>query len=257
MFQEEVGFVCNASKAKVNLLKNNPVGYFLASLFGGMYIGFGILLIFTAGGILNAAGSPATKIVMGACFGVALSLVVIAGAELFTGNNFVMTVGLFRKEVTFKDTLVLWVVCWIGNLLGAVILGVLYHVTGLASGPVGEFIAKTSEAKMAVSFFPLLTRGILCNILVCIAVWCGFKCKSEAGKLIMIFWCLFVFITVGFEHSIANMTLLTVGLLDPYTFAVSLGGFVYNLLVVTLGNMIGGILFVAVPYCVIAKQRKK
>lgn len=168
-----------------------------------------------------------------------------------------MTVGLFRKEVTLKDTLALWVVCWVGNLLGSVIIGALYHVTGLANGPVGEFIAKTAEAKMAVSFLPLLTRGILCNILVCIAVWCGFKCKSEAGKLIMIFWCLFVFITVGFEHSIANMTLLTVGLFDPYTFAVSLGGFVYNLLVVTLGNMIGGIFFVAVPYCVIAKQRKK
>lgn len=257
MFQEEIEIVCNASKAKTNLLKDNPFGYFLASMLAGVYIGFGILLIFTAGGLLNAAGSPAARIVMGACFGVALSLIVIAGAELFTGNNFVMTVGLFRKEVTFKDTLVLWIVCWTGNLLGSVILGVLYHITGLANGPVGEFIAKTTEAKMAVSFFPLLARGILCNILVCIAVWCGFKCKSEAGKLIMIFWCLFVFITAGFEHSIANMTLLTVGLLEPYTYAVSLAGFIYNLLVVTLGNMIGGVLFVAVPYCVIAKQRKK
>lgn len=107
---------------------------------------------------------------------------------------------------------------------------------------------------MAAGFLPLLSRGILCNILVCVAVWCGFKCKSEAGKLIMIFWCLFVFITAGFEHSIANMTLLTVGLLEPSTYAVTLGGFAYNLLVVTLGNMIGGILFVAVPYCIIAKQ---
>ena len=71
----------------------------------------------------------------------------------------------------------------------------------------------------------------------------------------MIFWCLFVFITAGFEHSIANMTLLTVGLLEPSTYAVTLGGFAYNLLVVTLGNMIGGILFVAVPYCIIAKQK--
>lgn len=257
MFREEVGLVCNASKAKVNLLKTNPLGYFLASLFGGMYIGFGILLIFTAGGLLNAAGSPATKIVMGAAFGVALSLVVIAGAELFTGNNFVMATGLIHKEVTLKDTVLLWVVCWVGNLIGSVILGFLYHLAGVSAGPVAEFMAKTAEAKMAAGFLPLLSRGILCNILVCVAVWCGFKCKSEAGKLIMIFWCLFVFITAGFEHSIANMTLLTVGLLEPSTYAVTIGGFVYNLLVVTLGNMIGGILFVAVPYCIIAKQKQK
>lgn len=127
-----------------------------------------------------------------------------------------------------------------------------FHITTVA-----EFMAKTAEAKMAAGFLPLLSRGILCNILVCVAVWCGFKCKSEAGKLIMIFWCLFVFITAGFEHSIANMTLLTVGLLEPSTYAVTIGGFVYNLLVVTLGNMIGGILFVAVPYCIIAKQKQK
>lgn len=257
MFKEEVGLVCNASKAKVNLLKTNPLGYFLASMFGGMYIGFGILLIFTAGGLLNAAGSPATKIVMGAAFGVALSLVVIAGAELFTGNNFVMAAGLFHKEVTFKDAALLWAVCWAGNLAGSALLGFFFHIAGLATGPVGEFIAKTSETKMAVDFLPLLTRGILCNILVCVAVWCGFKCKSEAGKLIMIFWCLFVFITAGFEHSVANMTLLTVGLLDPFTYTVSISGYVYNLLVVTLGNMIGGIFFVALPYCIIAKQKQK
>lgn len=170
MFREEVGLVCNASKAKVNLLKTNPLGYFLASLFGGMYIGFGILLIFTAGGLLNAAGSPATKIVMGAAFGVALSLVVIAGAELFTGNNFVMATGLIHKEVTLKDTALLWVVCWVGNLIGSVILGVLYHLAGVSAGPVAEFMAKTAEAKMAAGFLPLLSRGILCNILVCVAV---------------------------------------------------------------------------------------
>ena len=168
-----------------------------------------------------------------------------------------MATGLIHKEVTLKDTVLLWVVCWVGNLIGSVILGFLYHLAGVSAGPVAEFMAKTAEAKMAAGFLPLLSRGILCNILVCVAVWCGFKCKSEAGKLIMIFWCLFVFITAGFEHSIANMTLLTVGLLEPSTYAVTIGGFVYNLLVVTLGNMIGGILFVAVPYCIIAKQKQK
>ena len=94
-------------------------------------------------------------------------------------------------------------------------------------------------------------------MLVCLAVWCGFRCKSESAKLIMVFWCLLAFITTGFEHSIANMTLLTVSLLSPAAdAAVSLGGEVYNLVFVTVGNMIGGIVFVALPYLGIAAKRK-
>jgi len=99
-------------------------------------------------------------------------------------------------------------------------------------------------------------RGVLCNILVCLAVWCGTKLKSESAKLIMIFWCLFAFITSGFEHSIANMTLLTVSLLAPFEKAVSLSGYFYNLSIVTLGNMVGGIVFVAVPYYLASKKKE-
>lgn len=102
MFKEEVNAVCNASFAKINFLKSNPLGYFIASMLAGMYVGFGILLIFTIGGLLGSF--VGTKIVMGASFGIALSLVIIAGAELFTGNNFVMTVGLLNKKVSFYYT---------------------------------------------------------------------------------------------------------------------------------------------------------
>ncbi|WP_434084709.1 formate/nitrite transporter family protein [Lacrimispora xylanisolvens] len=93
-------------------------------------------------------------------------------------------------------------------------------------------------------------------MLVCLAIWCSFRCKSESGKLIMVFWCLFAFITSGYEHSIANMTLLTVGVLSPNGAAVSLSGYFYNILVVTLGNMAGGILFTAVPYYLISGKKE-
>ncbi len=108
MFKEEVNAVCNASFAKINFLKSNPLGYFIASMLAGMYVGFGILLIFTIGGLLGSFAG--TKIVMGASFGIALSLVIIAGAELFTGNNFVMTVGLLNKKVSFYYTIKLWII---------------------------------------------------------------------------------------------------------------------------------------------------
>ncbi|WP_252225547.1 formate/nitrite transporter family protein [Clostridium sp. ZBS2] len=255
MFCEEFNSVVVAAKAKVNLLKNNKLGYFISSMLAGAYVGMGIILIFTIGGLLSSAGSPFTKVIMGASFGVALSLVVMAGSELFTGNNFVMTAGSLSGEVTWSDTLKVWGLCFLGNLVGSIITGAMFYLTGLATGPVGEFIASTSAVKMSVPFLPLLMRGVLCNILVCLAVWCSFRCKNEVAKLIMIFWCLFVFITAGFEHSVANMTLLTVGLLSPGAADVSVMGYLYNIIVVTLGNIIGGAIFLAVPYYLISKKK--
>ena len=246
MFSEVFHAAADTAAAKTDFLRKNPAGYFLLSMLAGIYIGFGVLLTNTIGGVL--AGAPATKIVMGAAFGVALSLVVMAGAELFTGNNLMMAAGLLKKKITAGDAVKLWIVCWAGNLAGSAVLAVLYHLTGLGAGPAGEFMAAGALVKITAGPLQLVTRGLLCNFLVCLAVWCGIKMKSESGKLIMIFWCLFVFITTGFEHSIANMTLLTEALLNPAGQAITMAGCWYNLLLVTIGNMIGGIVFVALPY---------
>ena len=252
MFREDYEAAAKGAAGKIAFLKGNPAGYFLLSMLAGFFIGFGVLLAFTVGGTLS--GSPATKLAMGAVFGIALSLVVTAGAELFTGNNLVMFTGLVKGTVKFGDALLLWIICWLGNAAGGILLAFLYHLTGLGNGAVGDFMAESALTKMTLSPAAMITRGILCNMLVCLAVWCGFRLKTEAGKLIMVFWCLLAFITTGFEHSVANMTLLSVALLHPAGTAVSIGGWFTNLGLVTLGNMIGGILFVGVPYFI--AQRK-
>lgn len=254
MFVEEFTAAAGAAKAKLAFLERNPLGYFIVSMLAGVYVGFGVLLIFSIGGQLT--GLPYAKVVMGVSFGVALSLVIIAGAELFTGNNLVMSIGLFAKTATLDKVIKLWIVCYLGNWLGSILVAVIFYGAGFAAGPVGELIASTAATKMSVALLPLFLRGVLCNILVCLAVWCGFRCKSESGKLIMVFWCLFAFITSGYEHSIANMTLLTVSLLAPFEAAVGLGGYFYNLFVVTLGNMTGGILCLALPYYLISKKKE-
>ena len=256
MFNEEFNKVVGAAKAKSDLLKNNKLGYFVSAMLAGIFVGMAIMLIFTIGGLLTAAESPATKIVMGISFGGALSLVVFAGSELFTGNNFVMAVGSLSKSLSWVDTIKVWIVSFIGNLVGSILAGYMFYLTGLAKGPVGEFIANTAATKMSLPAQELFFRGLFCNILVCLAVWCTFRCKDDVSKLIMIFWCLFIFITAGFEHSVANMTLLTIGLLSPGTAAVSIKGYIYNIGVVTLGNMIGGIFFVAIPYYLISRKNK-
>ncbi|MFV0341669.1 MAG: formate/nitrite transporter family protein [Anaerocolumna sp.] len=254
MFQEDFLLVVNASKNKSKFFKRSPFRYFIASMLAGMFVGFGILLIFSIGGYLT--GYPFAKIIMGACFGIALSLVVMAGSELFTGNNMIMSAGLFSRSVSCTDVIKLWIVCFIGNWLGSFVLAWLFYKAGLAQGVVGEFITTASAAKMGLSFVPLFVRGILCNILVCLAIWCSFRLKSESGKLIMIFWCLFAFITSSFEHSIANMTLLSISLFAPFEATITLSGYFYNILTVTLGNMVGGIFFVALPYYIISSKKE-
>lgn len=257
MFNDVIEKVSNSSVAKSNLLKRSKGKYLVSSALAGMFVGFGIILIFTIGGLLSSVNSPATKIVMGMSFGVALSLVIMAGSELFTGNNMVMTIGALEKKVTIGDTFNIWIFSFIGNLLGSILLGYMYSKSGLATGSVGEFIGKISTAKMTAPAMELFIRGILCNILVCLAVWCSFKLKEETSKLIMIFWCLFVFITAGFEHSIANMTLLAIGLFIPHPAAVTVSGYLYNIGIVTLGNMVGGILFVGLAYWYVSKEKEK
>ena len=117
MFHEEYMAAVKAAEAKCKLLKNNPLGYFLLSMLAGSFIGFGVLLTNSIGSQLQ--GAPYTKLVLGLSFGIALSLVVIAGAELFTGNNLVMAAGMLEKKVTLGQAVKLWIVCWLGNLCGS------------------------------------------------------------------------------------------------------------------------------------------
>ena len=159
MFNEEFTAAANGAAGKLKLLNNNPLGYFFLSMLAGAYIGFGILLVFTLSGAL--AGAPYTKLVMGACFGVALSLVIIAGAELFTGNNLVMTAGILRKTVTVKDAIKLWIICWIGNLIGAVLLAFIYQLTGLYSDATLSAMTTAAAGKMTDHGI-LVPSGILC-----------------------------------------------------------------------------------------------
>lgn len=254
MYTKEFTAMAGAASSKSALLKKNPLGYFLYAILAGMFIGFGILLTFTLSGSLD--GAPYTKLVMGCTFGVALSLVVICGAELFTGNNMVMTAGMVCRTVTVSDTMKLWLVCWVGNLVGGILLSVIFYLTGLDTGATLNTFTTAAAAKMTAGPIALLTRGVLCNVLVCLAVWSGFRTQSDAAKLIMVFWCLLAFIATGFEHSIANMTVLTVALLDKAgNAAITLPGYFYNLILVTIGNMIGGALLVGVPYYIGSRDK--
>ena len=254
MYHKEIITIAEAARIKSNFLKHGKLKYILSSMLAGMYVGFGIVLIFTIGGLLSEANVTSLRVIMGISFGIALSLVIMAGSELFTGNNMVMTIGNLEKTVTLSDSITIYFYSFIGNFLGSFLLAYLFILSGLDSGTTMAFILKISNAKISLSWIELLTRGILCNTLVCLALWCSFKMKEETGKLIMIFWCLFAFITTGFEHSVANMTLLSISFLTPGGAGISLGGLIYNIGIVSLGNFIGGAFIVGFSYWYIGNK---
>jgi nitrite transporter NirC len=244
------------SRKKIRTLEASISRYFVLSMLAGLYVGFGIVLIFSIGAPLAAANSAGLKALMGASFGVALTLVIFAGSELFTGNNMVMTIGTLSKKVTWMDTMKLWVVCYLGNLAGSLILAMAISMTGIASNATASaFVLKVVSAKMNGPLLSLFINGILCNILVCLAVWLSARAREDTAKIFLIFWCLFAFIGSGFEHSVANMTLLGVGLFIPHDpQLVSWAGFARNLVPVSLGNIIGGAFFVGWAYWYIAQE---
>lgn len=257
MHNETVLKLSNSSKNKINLLNRSKLKYLVSSAFAGLYVGLGIILIFTVGGLLSAANSPTTRIIMGLSFAVALCLVIMTGTELFTGNNMVMTVGRLNKSVSTRDMSRVWLFSFVGNLLGSILVAGFFVGTGLVNkGPVMEFFATTSIAKASVPLVPLFFRGVLCNILVCVAVLCSFRTNDDTAKILIIFLCLFAFITSGFEHSVANMTVFSIALISPAIQGATLAGAVYNLVVVTLGNMVGGALVMGLGVFIMGSENE-
>ena len=249
MYKTEVQKISDASVKKIAFMKKSPLSYILLSALAGIYLGFGIVLIFSISGPIAAAGGGAyLKLIMGATFGIALSLVIFAGSELFTGNNMVFAISSLEKRVGLGPIIILFIMCFIGNYLGSAFLAWLVVKGGSLPEASNQLILKVSAMKMSLSPQEAFIRGVLCNWLVCLAVWISLRTKEETARLIMIFWCLFAFIGSGFEHSIANQTLLSMAMFLPHGPEISIAGFAHNQLYVVLGNLVGGGAFVGAVY---------
>lgn len=249
MYKADVERMVQTAKNKVEYQQNSPFGYLILSILAGVYLGFGITLIFSVGGPFAAEGSAAVKLVMGASFGIALTLVIFAGSELFTGNNMVCTVGGLARAISWRQVGQIFLWSFVGNVIGS--LGIAWFIAQsgvLAKAPQVDLLMKVASLKMSLSGWELFVRGILCNWLVCLAVWTAARTTNEAAKILLIFWCLFAFVGSGFEHSIANQSILGVALFLPHGSEISFLGFVWNQAFVGLGNIVGGALFVGGAY---------
>ena len=254
MHMDTIDQFAEVAATKVVAMKQNPFGFFIGSMMAGAYVGFGIILIFVVG---SAADLAYQKLIMGASFGVALTLVVFAGAELFTGHTMYMSIGWLRRMTNGKNLVMVWLLVWIGNLVGSAGLAALF-VLGGAAGMVSDsssFLNQVASAKMNAPAIELFARAILCNWLVCLALWMSGRTNNDAAKAIVIFWALFAFIASGFEHSVANMTLFSISLLGEHPETVSLFGMTYNLFWVTFGNLLSGSIFVALGYWLYSRKK--
>lgn len=249
MYSEAVSALGDQAAAKLAQQRHSLAGHFVRSMLAGMYVGAAVVLVFTIGAFLSKDSPGAVKLAMGVCFGGALTMVIFAGSELFTGSNLVLTLGVLTGKASGKDLLSNWVWTWVGNLAGSVLLAVLVVRSGiLTAEPVHGFILKLVETKMNLPAEQLFLRAVLANWLVCLGVWMANRTKDDTAKILLIWWCMFTFITCAFEHSIANMCGLMLGLLLEHGEKITWAGYGYNLGVATAGNIIGGAVFVGTMY---------
>lgn len=251
-FEASVANAAALGVRKAAFAREQPLGFFVAAMLAGIYVGFAIILICAVGAPFAKVASPAVRLVTGASFGIALTLVVFAGAELFTGNVMFLLFSRLRNMVSWGDLLRVWWYSWVGNLVGALALAWLVVASqALAPSDAFGFVETASLAKIKPEIGILIGRAILCNMLVCLALWTASRTTSDAAKLGLIWWCLFAFIAPVFEHSVANMTLLGMGVIGRGDNGPTWLGFGYNMLWVTFGNIIGGALL-ALAYHVMA-----
>lgn len=250
LYTGAVDAIAAVSLKKATCMKHSLIGFLTLSVMAGFYIGFGVLIAFIVAAPIGAINPGLGKIAAGIFFGLALALVVFAGAELFTGYNLLIFKGCFRGTVTFGDSMLGWFWTYIGNLAGSMLFALMLIPTGVfAKDPWLSFLLKVATYKMNAPWWELFFRGIFCNWLVCLGIWSCFRVTNDSAKIMMCWWVLFCFVTTGMEHSVANMTFLTIANLLPHGPEISWGKmFGHNLVPVTLGNIVGGSFFVTFLY---------
>ncbi len=228
-------------KAKLSIMQ-----MILLGIFAGVFIGFGGQAAITISQTYGAIDLGMSKFLFAAVFPVGLMLVVICGAELFTGNN-LMIMGCVNGNYSTKDLLRNWITVYIANFIGSVILAILVANSGLMTGAAAEKAIGIANAKVAIPFGAAVIRGILCNIVVVLAVWMATGARDVISKIFSCWFPIMLFVLCGFEHSVANMYFAPLGMFlgAPVTWGQI---WFNNLVPVTIGNIIGGAFIVGLSY---------
>ena len=234
-----------SAAAKAQAVRSLP-RYLVSASLAGAYVGVAVVLLISVSSPLFADESPMTRLVQGAVFGVALVLVVFAGAELFTGNAMTMLQGVRARTVQRRDLAAVWAASLFGNLAGSLAFAAVVNAGGTLDGGPGEALVEAMVTAKNVAAGPqLFWRAVLCNLLVCLALWMAGRVQGDVAKVLVIWFALLAFIGSGFEHSVANMTIFGLGIFEGHATAADL---FRNLAWTVPGNVLGGGLLVGVTY---------
>lgn len=233
----------------------------LLGLLAGVYIAMGgFLSLFVSFGMPALTnGNPAlVKILAGATFPLGLILVVLVGAELFTGNAARLVPAALSKKISWGYLAKNWALTWITNMIGAVLFVYLFiHLVGLIDKePWASNAISLAEGKCSMTWGVAFLKGIVANWLVCLAVWLGSSSTSATGRMLGIWFPVMAFVTLGYEHSIANMFYIPLGMFLGADISIQ-SFFLDNLVPVTIGNIVGGGLLVGAAYWYIWGERKR
>ena len=251
--------IAQAERTALNKISLSFPRTLVAAMLAGIYIAMGGLLSLLIGyGFPEwTAGNPGLqKLLSGCMFPLGLILVVLAGAELFTGNNAVLIPGFMKKKYGIMPILKNWTIVYIGNFIGAIFfVYIMVWCTGIVDAdPWKSAIVQIAQAKVNMSGGVVFLKGIGANWLVCLAVWLGFGAHSTAGKMMGLWFPVMCFVAIGYEHSIANMFFIPLGMLQGA--AISWCDFILaNLIPATFGNIVGGALFVGCIYSYLYTKR--
>lgn len=243
MNYEDVQKLSNAAEGKAKLLEKNFLKYFFRAIMAGFFIDVAMIYSNVVGNVFSSTMPEWGKFLGAIVFSIAVLLISLVGGELFTGNNLVMAFGAYDKRVSWGKVGKVWLISYIGNFVGCLIFALIFVGAG-ASGT-QDYFAGFINNKLTIPMGEMFLRAVLCNFFVCLGVLCGIKLKSEAAKFLMIVICISGFVVSGFEHCIANMGIFTVATcLVP---GVSVAAMLKSMVIVTLGNMVGGAVLLAWP----------
>ncbi|CAF2993011.1 unnamed protein product [Rotaria sp. Silwood2] len=230
------------------------IDYIIIKAFlAGVLLSFGGLLLLIVGGgsvpLAQNFGPSIHRLIQGAVFPIGLVLIVVTGADLFTGNTMILMISTLRKKTTWFDLIFSWIVSFFGNLGGCIFFQcILVYYAGLLSNePYRSFTVQLAETKGNIKWHEIFLRGIGGNWLVCLALWLATSARELHSKIIGIYLPICLFIAVGYEHSIANMFTVQMGMILGAN--LSVGKYILRVLIpVTFGNIIGGGVFVGFVY---------
>lgn len=255
MVSEEIKSINKSAREKAYLAQTKPLKYLVKGIMAGFYLSVAVILSYTLAAMTNDISPVLAKMFPAFTFSLALVLICLLGADLFTGNCLTMGIAYYDKKENIGSVIKVLTLSYLGNLIGCIIIGFIFIKSGSGSNIFPSYLPKLVEAKTSMDISSLVLKGIMCNFVVCIATYANVKLKSESAKMIAMFWLIAAFVIAGFEHSIANMGVFAISFFTIGS--LPFGEVLNNMVWVTLGNIIGGGILYALPLYYMNKVSSK